>query len=59
MSKLGRPSDEEALRVLIAYYSIVEPEKRAVVLELVEKYARESTMIDGVTHFNLLDRSLT
>jgi hypothetical protein len=32
-------SDEEALRLTLAFYCIMEPEKRAIVLALAERYA--------------------
>ena len=53
---LGRPSDEEALRIVIAFCSIMEPEKRAELLQLAETFARQSAVVDGCTHFSLLDR---
>lgn len=34
--------DAEALRIVIAFYCIMEPEKRTELLALVERYARES-----------------
>ena len=53
---LGRPSDEEALRIVIAFCCIMEPEKRAELLQLAETFAKQSTVVDGCTHFSLLDR---
>jgi hypothetical protein len=52
----GRPSDEEALRMVVAFYCIMEPEKRAQLIELAEMYANQSQVVDGCTHFSLLDR---
>lgn len=52
----GRPSEEEALRMVIAFYSIMEPEKRVELIKLAETFARESQVVDGCTHFLLLDR---
>ena len=53
---LGRPSDEEALRLAVAFYCIMEPEKRAEILQLAETFAKQSQVVDGCTHFLLLDR---
>ena len=51
---LGRPTDQEALRVLVAFCCIMEPEKRAEVLRLAELFATRSQTVDGCTHFLLL-----
>lgn len=53
----SRPSDDEALRVVVAFFCIMEPEKRAEVLALAERYAKESRVVDGVTHFLMLEES--
>lgn len=42
MWRFGRASDEEALRMVVAYLSINEPERRRELLELAEKYAKET-----------------
>jgi hypothetical protein len=55
----GRASDEEALRLVIAFYCIMEPEKRAEVLTLVERLARESQVVEGTTHFLMLDQKIS
>lgn len=47
----GRPSDEEALRLTLTFYCIMEPESRARVLDLAEKLATQSRHVDGITHF--------
>ena len=52
---MGRPSEEEALRMTIAFCSIMEPERRAEVLALCEMRARESRVEEGVTHYLMLD----
>lgn len=52
---LGRPSDEEALRLVIAFYCITEPEKRSAISAMAEQLARDSEPVDGVTHFKLLE----
>ena len=57
-SVLGRPSDEEALRMVVAFCCIMEPEKRAELLKLAEQFASESQVIEGVTHFLLLERNI-
>jgi hypothetical protein len=48
---LGRASDEEALRLTLAFYCILEPERRAEVLKLAERLAAQSEHVEGVTHF--------
>jgi hypothetical protein len=40
-------SDEEALRLTLAFYCIMEPEKRAIVLALAERYAKGSEPADA------------
>jgi hypothetical protein len=55
LAVLGRPSDEEALRIVIAFCCIMEPEKRAELVQLAETFAKQSTVVDGCTHFSLLD----
>lgn len=48
---LGRASDEEALRLAVTFYCIMEPESREQVLMLAEKLARQSKRVEGITHF--------
>jgi hypothetical protein len=48
---IGRPQEEEALRLVIAFYCIMEPDKRAEILALAEKLAKESQVVEGVPHF--------
>jgi hypothetical protein len=43
MWQKGPPTEQEALEVMVAYLSIMEPEKRRKLLLLAERYAREST----------------
>ena len=50
----GRASDEDGLRLILAFYCIMEPEKREELLALAEKYASESPAVDGLTHFLML-----
>lgn len=52
---LGRPSDEEALRLVLAFYCITEPEKRLAISSLAEQLARDSEPVGGMTHFKLLE----
>ncbi|MFT4115585.1 hypothetical protein [Bradyrhizobium sp.] len=47
----GRPSDDEALKLVVAFYCIMEPDRRSEVLALAEKYAKESRVVDGATHY--------
>ncbi len=42
MWRFGRASDEEALKMVVAYLSINEPERRREILDLAERYARET-----------------
>jgi hypothetical protein len=56
LSVLGRPSEAEALRMVVAFYCIMEPEKRAEIIKLAETLAAESQVVEGCTHFLLLDR---
>ena len=51
---MGRPSDREALRMILAFCSIMEPERRAELLHRAEQYAAQSEVVAGVTHFSLL-----
>ncbi len=55
---LGRPDDEEALRLTVAFYCIMEPDKRAIILDLAEQFARASQTVEGCVHFLLLDHSI-
>lgn len=52
---VGRPPDEDAIRLTLAFYCILEPDKRRSVLALAERLAKESKRVDGVTHFTDLD----
>ena len=54
---IGRASDEEALRLVIAFYCIMEPERRAEILALAERFAKESQVVEGVTHFLLVEKN--
>lgn len=51
---LGRPSDEEGLRLMIAFFSIMEPGKRDEVMRLAESLATGSAVVDGLAHFTML-----
>jgi quinol monooxygenase YgiN len=55
---LGRPSEEEALKLVVAFHCIMEPEKRAELLMLAENYAKASAVVEGCTHYLMLDWSL-
>jgi hypothetical protein len=39
---MGRPTEEEALKLVKAFYSITDREKRAEVIALAKKYAEQS-----------------
>jgi len=51
----GRATDDEALRLTVAFYCVMDPDHRAEIVELAEKRARESVRVDGLTHFVDLD----
>lgn len=44
-----RASDEEALRLVLAFYCILEPDKRSEVLALAEHYSATAKVVDGLT----------
>jgi hypothetical protein len=52
---LGPPTDDDAMRLALAFYCILEPELRASVLSLAVHLATTSQRMDGHTHFNDLD----
>ena len=54
-SHSDRASDAEALRMVLAFYCIMDAEKRSEVVTLAERYAAQSTAVEGRTHFLLLD----
>lgn len=54
----GRPSDEEALKLALAFFCIMDPDKRAEVMAVAEKFARESEVVEGHVHFALVDPAL-
>jgi hypothetical protein len=47
MSEHDTPTFDEALRLTLAYYCILEPEKRAIVMAMVEKYADRSRTMEA------------
>jgi quinol monooxygenase YgiN len=55
----GRASDQEALRMTVAFYCIMEPERRAELVALAEQYAKASAVVEGCTHFLLLQNRST
>lgn len=52
----GRASDDDALRLSVAFYCIMEPERRAEVLALTERLAKQSGRVNGLTHDPDLDQ---
>ncbi|QPF87462.1 hypothetical protein IC762_14725 [Bradyrhizobium genosp. L] len=56
---LARPSDEEALKLAVAFFCILDPDKRAQVLALAEKLAKEEKVVDDHVHFALIDPTLS
>jgi len=53
---LGRASDEDAQKLVVAFYCIMEPDKRSELLHLAERYAKESQVVEGYAHFLMLER---
>jgi glutamate racemase len=53
---LGRPTEAEALRMVVAFYCIMEPELRARLINLAEDFAMRSPVVEGCTHFMLLEK---
>ena len=53
---MERASDEEALKLTVAFYCILEPDRRAELLALAVKNAKESARVEGITHYLDLDR---
>jgi hypothetical protein len=49
--------DEEALKLVLAFYCILESDKRSEVLSLAKRYATESRAADRHTHFPTVDPS--
>ena len=47
MSEGTSPTFDEALRLVLAFYCIMEPERRAVVTAMVEKYADRSRLMEA------------
>jgi hypothetical protein len=42
--------------MVVAFFCIMEPDKRAEIIKLAEKLASESQIVEGHTHFLLLER---
>jgi hypothetical protein len=51
IERLGRAADDDALRLAVAFFRIMEPARRADVLSRVEDLAKRSERVEGVTHF--------
>src|ERR1700733_1727203 len=51
---IGRASDDDALKLVVTFYCIMEPEKRAEVVALAERFARESQVVEGCSHYLML-----
>ena len=41
-------SDKDALRLILGFYCILEPERRAEVMALAERYSREAAADNGL-----------
>jgi hypothetical protein len=48
---LARSSHQEALKLVIAFMCIMEPEKRAEVMALAERFAEASQIVEGEEAF--------
>ena len=48
MSEDTSATFDEALRLVLAFYCIMEPEKRAIIMALVEKYADHSKLSEAL-----------
>ena len=55
---LGRASDEDVFRLVVAFCCVMEPEQRARIIDLAENLASRSQVVEGHVHFLLLDRDL-
>jgi quinol monooxygenase YgiN len=42
--------------MVVAFYCIMEPEKRAELIQLAEAFAAKSQVVEGCTHFLLLEK---
>lgn len=51
---IGRASDDDALKLVVAFYCIMEPDKRAELVALAERFASESQVVEGCSHFLML-----
>jgi hypothetical protein len=56
VAMVGRASDDDALKLVVAFYCIMEPEKRAEVVALAERFARESQVVEGCSHYLMLQQ---
>jgi antitoxin component of MazEF toxin-antitoxin module len=54
---LGQPSPEEALKLVVTFYCIMEPERRRELMDLAEKYAMASPEVEGIPHFRVMPRN--
>ena len=52
---VGRPSEEDALRLVLAFYCITEPDRRAELIALAESFASRSQVVEAITHFLMLE----
>jgi hypothetical protein len=51
LDMLGRASHQEALKLVFAFMCIMEPEKRAGVLAIAERYAEAPQIVDASDAF--------
>ena len=52
---IDRPSDYDVLSFVIAFFCIMEPERRAELLALTERYATSSEAVDGIPHYSTIN----
>lgn len=48
-SEHAEASDDDALRLMLSFYCILEPERRAEVMALAERYASKPEAVDRLT----------
>jgi hypothetical protein len=54
---VGRATDEEGLRLMLAFFKIDEPRQRLRIIELAEAFARGTAPVDGEAALALQDNA--
>ncbi|MDB5631554.1 MAG: hypothetical protein JWR49_409 [Tardiphaga sp.] len=57
MWKVGRASDEEGLRMMLAFFNIADPRQRLRLIELAEAFARGAPLASGESALTLQDNA--